>query len=134
LRKIKQNNKEKKMSKGIKIKLDTLYATECASELSPAHYTPATVEVFSASSDVTVRGTTNPDFDGTASELPAVGTASQGDVLQCDLTRSVRFLSFSCSDSSAEIYVSGFRLDEVPVEENSGDDNSENNSSESEGE
>lgn len=140
------------MSKGIKIKLDTLYATECASELSPAHYTPATVEVFSASSDVTVRGTTNPDFDGTASELPAVGTASEGDVLQCDLTRSVRFLSFSCSDSSAEIYVSGFRLEEIPVEENSDDDNSgddnpednsgdgnseddsENNSSESEGE
>ena len=140
------------MSKGIKIKLDTLYATECASELSPAHYTPATVEVFSASSDVTVRGTTNPDLDGTASELPAVGTASEGDVLQCDLTRSVRFLSFSCSDSSAEIYVSGFRLEEIPVEENSDDDNSgddnpednsgdgnseddsENNSSESEGE
>mgnify|MGYP007133705357 CR=1 FL=1 len=51
------------MSRAIKVKLDTLYKVSMASEVSPAHYTPVTVEAVSASSNVTIRATTNPDFD-----------------------------------------------------------------------
>ena len=105
------------MSKAIKVKLNQLYKTEMASESSPAHYTPATVEIVSASSAVTIRATTNTDFDGAYSDLPVVtDEAAQGEVWQCDLTRSVRFVAFECSDSSAEIYVAGFKLEEVAGE------------------
>ena len=101
------------MSQGIKIKLDQLYEVRCASEPTPAHYTPATVEIFDAGSAVTIRATTNPEFDGGYADLPVVtSSAVEGEIYQCDLTRSVRFLSFSCSDSDAEIYVSGFVLTE----------------------
>lgn len=101
------------MSKAIKVKLDTLYAVKAASEPTPAHYTPATIEVFDADSAVTIRATTNPDYDGGYADLPEVTTsAAKGEIYQCDLTRAVRFLSFSCSDSSAEIYVSGFTMTE----------------------
>lgn len=101
------------MSQGIKVKLDQLYEVRCASEPTPAHYTPATVEIYDASSAVTIRATTNPDFAGGYADLPEVcDDAAEGDILQCDLTRSVRFLSFSCSDADAEIYVSGFVLTE----------------------
>lgn len=102
------------MANAIKIKLDTLYKAKCAGEPNPAHYTQATVEIFSASSDVTIRATTVPDFDGTYSDVPEVTTeAKEGEVWQCEATRAVRFLSFSCSDSDAEIYVSGFVLTEA---------------------
>lgn len=107
------------MSKAIKVKLDQLYKVEMAGENSPAHYTPATVEIFDADSAVTIRATTNPDYDGGYADLPvATNEAAEGEIYQCDLTRSVRFISFSCSDSSAEIYVAGFKLEEVaePVE------------------
>ena len=53
------------MSTAIKVKLDTLYKVSCATEPNPAHYTPVTVEVYDASSDVTIRATTNPSFNGT---------------------------------------------------------------------
>lgn len=102
------------MAKAIKVKLDTLYAVDIASEKLPAHYTPATIEIFSAGSAVTIRATTNPDFSGTYSDLPEVcNDAAQGDVFETEVTRSVRFVSFSCSDSTAEIYVSGFSMTEV---------------------
>lgn len=102
------------MSKAIKVKLNQLYKTEMAGESSPAHYTPATVEIFSASSAVTIRATTNPDYAGGYADLPvSTEEAVEGEIYECDLTRSVRFVSFSCSDSSAEIYVAGFKLEEV---------------------
>ena len=102
------------MSKAIKVKLNQLYKTEMAGESSPAHYTPATVEIFSASSAVTIRATTNTDYEGGYADLPvATDEAAEGEIYQCDLTRSVRFVSFSCSDASAEIYVAGFKLEEV---------------------
>lgn len=105
------------MSKGIKVKLDTLYKVSAASEPTPAHYTPVTVEVVSASSAVTIRATTNPDFDGTYSELPSqVTDAIAGEILECQYARSLAFASFSCSDSSAAVYVAGLRLEEVPSE------------------
>lgn len=103
------------MANAVKIKLDQLYKTKCAGEPSPDHYTPATVEVYSAGSDVTIRATSNPDFAGGYADLPeCTSEAAQGEVWECDLTRSVRFVSFSCSDSDAEVYVSGFKLEEVP--------------------
>lgn len=102
------------MAKAIKVKLDQLYKAEAAGEPLPAHYTPATVEIFTASSAVTIRATSNPDYDGGYADLPvSTDEAVEGEVWECDLTRSVRFLSFSCSDANAEIYVSGFRLEEV---------------------
>lgn len=102
------------MSKAIKVKLNQLYKTEMAGESSPAHYTPATVEIFSASSAVTIRATTNPDYAGGYADLPvSTEEAVEGEIYECDLTRSVRFVSFSCSDTSAEIYVAGFKLEEV---------------------
>lgn len=102
------------MSRAIKIKLNTLYKVSAASEPNPAHYTPVTVEVFSASSDVTIRATSNPDFDGTYDELPEqITDASAGKVYESKYARSLQFISFSCSDSSAEIYVSGLRMEEV---------------------
>lgn len=106
------------MSKGIKVKLDTLYVVECASELSPEHYTPATIEIVSATSDVTIRATSNPDFTGDYDELPVItDEAAESEVWQSDLVRSVRYLSVSCSDADAEIYVAGFSLKEVPYYE-----------------
>lgn len=102
------------MSTAIKVKLNQLYKVSMAGEPSPAHYTPATVEIYDASSAVTIRATSNPDYDGGYADLPvSTDEAVEGEVWECDLTRSVRFLSFSCSDANAEIYVSGFRLEEV---------------------
>lgn len=112
------------MSTAIKVKLDQLYEVRCASEISPAHYTPATVEIFDADSAVTIRATTNPDFSGGYADLPvATDEAIEGEIYECDLTRSVRFISFSCSDSDAEIYVAGFVLTEVDEPETPSDDN-----------
>lgn len=105
------------MSRAIKVELDTLYKVSCASEPSPAHYTPVTVEAVSASSAVTIRATTNPDFDGEYSALPIqVSDMVEGDVYESKYARSLQFMSFSCSDTSAEIYVSGLRLDPVITE------------------
>ena len=119
------------MAKAAKIKLDTLYKVSCSSEPSPAHYTPVTVEVYSASSNVTIRATTNPDFDGAYDDLPVVTTeAAEGEIYECPFSRSVRFVSFSCSDSDAEIYMAGFVANEIipepepesePEDENEGE-------------
>lgn len=110
------------MSTAIKVKLNTLYKVSCATEPTPAHYTPVTVEIVSAASDVTIRATSNPDFDGDYSELPEqITEGSAGDVYESKYARSLRFVSFSCSDSDAAIYVAGLKLDEVPVVENEGE-------------
>lgn len=113
------------MSRAIKVELDTLYKVTTATEPVPHHYTPVTVEIVSASSDVTIRATTNPDFDGTYDELPVqVEDGAEGMIYECAYVRSLQFVSFSCSDSAAEIYVAGLRLEPVPVEqpsENEGD-------------
>lgn len=102
------------MAKATKIKLNTLYKVSIASEPVPHHYTPVTVEVFKASSDVTIRATTNPDFAGSYNELPAqITDGAQGVIYECAYARSLRFVSFSCSDSSAEIYVAGLALEEI---------------------
>lgn len=102
------------MSKGIKVKLDTLYKVSCASEKLPAHYTPATIEIFDASSAVTIRATTNPDFNDTYANVPEVtSSAAEGEVYECPYTRSLQFVSFSCSDTDAVIYVSGLIMEEV---------------------
>lgn len=103
------------MAKAIKIKLDTLYSVRGASETSPQNYTDATIEVFAADSSVTIRATTNPDYDQGYADLPVVTSqAAAGDVYQTDATRAVSFMSFSCSDSAAEVYVSGFVMTELP--------------------
>ena len=102
------------MAKAIKIKLNTLYRVSAAAEPIPQHYTPVTVEVFRASSDVTIRATTNPDFNGSYNELPAqIEDGAQGVIYECAYARSLRFMSFSCSDSAAEIYVAGLTLEEI---------------------
>lgn len=110
------------MSKAIKVKLNQLYEVSAASEPAPAHYTPATVEIVDASSAVTIRATTNPDYEGGYADLPVVtDEAAEGEVYQCDLVRSVRFVSFSCTDTEAEIYVAGFKLEEKEEPEAEGD-------------
>ena len=102
------------MSKAIKVKLDTLYKVSVASEPVPHHYTPVTVEVFGAGSAVTIRATTKPDFTGTYSQLPVqVSDGTQGTVYECPYARSLRFVSFSCADTSAEIYVAGLAMEEI---------------------
>lgn len=106
------------MSTSIKIKLDQIYKVDAASESTPEHYTPATIEIYSAGADVTIRATSNPDFTGDYDELPVItDEAAEGEVWQSDLVRSVRYLSVSCSDADAEIYVAGFDLKEVPYYE-----------------
>lgn len=106
------------MSTSIKIKLDQIYKVDAASESTPEHYTPATIEIYSAGSNVTIRATSNPDFTGDYDELPVItDEAAEGEVWQSDLVRSVRYLSVSCSDADAEIYVAGFDLKEVPYYE-----------------
>ena len=105
------------MSRAIKVKLDTLYKVSMAGETSPAHYTPVTVEAVSASSDVTIRATTNPDFSGDYDDLPVqVSDMAEGDVFECPYTRSLQFIAFECSDSNAEIYVAGLNLREIEGE------------------
>lgn len=102
------------MSKAVKIKLNTLYKVETASEPVPHHYTPVTVEVVSAASDVTIRATSNPDFTGEYNQLPVqLSDGAAGSVYECNYARSLQFVSFSCSDSSAKIYVAGLILQEV---------------------
>lgn len=102
------------MSTAIKIELNELYEVRFAGEPTPAHFTKPTIEIFSASSDVTIRATTNPDFDGTYDELPVCTSEAQvGDVYVTDAGRAVRFVSFSCGDSSAEIYLSGFVVKKI---------------------
>lgn len=105
------------MSKAIKVKLDTLYKVSMAGEVSPAHYTPVTVEAVSASSSITIRATTNPDFDGAYDDLPIqVSDMAEGEVYESKYTRSLQFVAFECSDSSAEIYVAGLSLKEIEGE------------------
>lgn len=102
------------MATALKIRLNQLYKVSAASETTPNFYTPATIEIVSATSDVTICATTNPDFDGAYNELPVcTSEAKAGEVYQTDVTRSVRFISFSCLDSAAEIYVAGFKLEPV---------------------
>ena len=104
------------MSRAVKIKLNTLYKVETASEPIPHHYTPITVEVVKASSDVTIRATSNPDFTGEYNALPVqLSDGAEGSVYECPYARSLQFVSFSCSDSSAEIYVAGLKLQEVTI-------------------
>lgn len=105
------------MSRAVKIKLDTLYKVETATEPVPHHYTPVTVEIVSASSDVTIRATSNPDFVGEYNQLPVqLSDGAEGSVYECPYVRSLQFVSFSCSDSSAEIYVAGLKLQEVVID------------------
>lgn len=102
------------MSRAIKIKPNTLYKAAIATEPVPHHYTPITVEIVSASSTVTIRATSNPDFTGSYSQLPAqVTDGAAGDIYESTYGRSLQFVSFDCSDSSAEIYVAGLKLEEV---------------------
>lgn len=104
------------MSKAIKAKLDTLYKVSAANENSPTHYTPITVEAVSAASNVTIRATTNPDFDGAYSALPIqVSDMAEREIYECGYARSLQFLAFECSDSTAEIYVAGLKMEEVEV-------------------
>jgi hypothetical protein len=105
------------MSRAVKVKLNTLYKVSMASEVTPAHYTPVTVEAVTASSSVTIRATTNPDFDGDYDDLPVqVDDMTAGSVYESKYTRSLQYVAFECSDSSAEIYVAGLNLKEVETE------------------
>jgi hypothetical protein len=109
------------MAKATKIKLDTLYEVRAASEATPQFYTVPTIEIYAAEAAVTIRATTNPDYDQGYADLPVVtSSAVAGDVYQTDAARAVKFVSFSSSDSDAEVYVSGFILTEKPEPE---DDN-----------
>lgn len=102
------------MSRAIKVKLDTLYKVSCASEPTPAHYTPVTVEAVVALANVTIRATTNPDFAGNYDDLPVqVNDMAQGDIYECNYARSLQYIAFECSDSAAEIYIAGLKLEEV---------------------
>jgi len=105
------------MSRAIKVKLNTLYKVSMAGESTPAHYTPVTVEAVSASSDITIRATTNPEFDGGYDDLPVqVSDMAEGDIFESKYTRSLQYIAFECSDSSAEIYVAGLNLKEIEGE------------------
>lgn len=106
------------MSTSQKVKLDTLYKVRCAFESAPHHYSLPTVEIYSAESDVTIRATTVNDFVGTYDQLPVVTSeAAQGDVFVSVAGRAINYMSFSSSDSNAEVYISGFIAEEVPYYE-----------------
>lgn len=98
------------MSKAIKIKLGEVYAVRLAVEPNPYHYTEPTVEAVAATKGVVIHATTNPDFSGTAEEMPTYDTISQGDVKAMDAARAWAFIAITSEDEEAEVYVSGFKL------------------------
>lgn len=103
------------MPKAIKVELDTLYRVMPVKTNFVGNDKP-TIEIFSAGSDVTIRGTTNGDFEDSYANLPEItDQAAQGEVYVTDCGQNIKFLSFSCSDTTAEIYVSGFNLIVSPV-------------------
>lgn len=103
------------MSNAIKVELNTLYRVS-PTNVNFVGLAKPTVEIFSAGSAVTIRATTNGDFTGTYSDVPKVtDAASQGEVYVTDCGENIKFMSFSCSDSTAEVYVSGLNLIVSPV-------------------
>lgn len=102
------------MAQTTKAKLNTLYRVSPIKENFVSGSKPS-IEIYSASGDVTIRATTNPDFTGALSSLPAVTEeAAQGEVYVTDCGDNLKFVGFSCSDSTAVILVSGLNLIESP--------------------
>lgn len=102
------------MPKTIKVKLNTLYRVSPVKENFVSGSKP-TIEIYSASGDVTIYATTNPDFEGVYSTLPVVtDEAAQGEVYVTDCGDSLKFMAFGCSDSDAVILASGLNLIESP--------------------
>lgn len=102
------------MANTIKVKLDTLYRVSPVKENFVSAGKP-TIEIYSANGDVTIRATTNEEYVGDPSSLPLVtDEAAANEVYVTDCEDSIRFLSFSCSDSDAVILVSGLNLMESP--------------------
>lgn len=103
------------MSNAIKVELDTIYRVSPIKSNFVGMVNP-TIEIFSATSDVTIRATTNDEFTGSYSDVPEVtDEAAEGEVYVTDCGENIKFMSFSCSDSNAEIYVSGLKLIVTPV-------------------
>ena len=94
----------------MKVELDKIYRVSPENINFVGVHKPC-IEIASANSDVTIRATTNPDFTGTYSDVPEVtDEAKEGEVYVSDCGHSITFISFSCSDTDAEIYVSGLKL------------------------
>lgn len=103
------------MSNAIKVELDKLYRVSPINVNFVGNEKPS-IEIFSAGSNVTIRATTNGDFKDAYSNVPEVtNSAVQGEVYVTDCGDNIKFMSFSCSDSTAEVYVSGLNLTVTPV-------------------
>jgi len=103
------------MAKNIKVKLNQLYRASAENVNFVGSMKP-TIEIYSASNDVTIRATTKSDFEDTYSNVPVVtSSAKEGEVYVTDYGENITFVSFSCSDSDAEILVSGLNLIPTPV-------------------
>lgn len=103
------------MPKVIKVALNKMYRVAPV-DMKLVRTSKPSIEIFSANSDVTIRATTNEEFEDSYSALPVVTSeAKQGEVYVTDCGENIRFVSFSCSDTDAEIFVSGLNLIVSPV-------------------
>ena len=103
------------MSNTIKVELDKLYRVSPVKSNFTGGSKPS-IEIYSANSAVTIRATTNGDFEDTYANVPEVtDSAASGEVYVTDCADSIKFMSFSCSDTDAVILVSGFNLIVSPV-------------------
>jgi len=103
------------MSNVIKVELNKLYRVSSQKNNFVGAVKPS-IEIFSANSDVTIRATTNDEFEDTYDKVPEVtSSAVKGEVYVTDCGDNIKFMSFSCSDSSAAILVSGLNLTVSPV-------------------
>jgi len=103
------------MSDTIEVKLNTLYRVSPVNVNFIGAAMP-TIEVYAAASDVTIRATTFAEYDDTYANVPVVtDEAKEGEIYVSDCRENIKFMSFSCSDSTARILVSGLVLTESPV-------------------
>ena len=88
----------------IKLQLDTLYAVNAIDKIAPQ----GGIEIVAADSAVTIRATTDSHFTGDYNDLPEIiDDGAKGDFYKSDVLSLIKFISVSCSDTDAEIVLSG---------------------------
>lgn len=88
----------------IKLELDVLYAVSTIDKFSPQ----GGIEIVAADSAVTIRATTDSHFTGDYDDLPEIiDDGAKGEFYKSDVLSAIKFISVSCSDTDAEIVLSG---------------------------
>ncbi|MCQ2608557.1 MAG: hypothetical protein MJ197_07725 [Bacteroidales bacterium] len=86
------------------LELDTLYKISPIEKIAPQ----GGIEIVSASSDVTIRATTDSHFTGDYNELPEIiNNGAAGDFYKSDVLSIIKYISVSCSDLTAKVVLSG---------------------------